>query len=162
MPFEALEKKALALLRILSLIKILLSLMPALALAGIMYFILDYKALGLAFYILCLSFALMCFFLCPPLKFKNYRFSLTDDALIICEGVLFKSETTVPLDRIHQIDLRQGPLENLTGHAKLVVTTAGSAVALRYLAYEKAKELANSLNRAIKSKVSGKKDEDHV
>jgi hypothetical protein len=136
--------------------------MPALALAGIMYFILGYKPFGLAFLSFYFVFSLVVFLIYPPSKHKNYSYALTDEALKIREGVFFKNETTVPIDRIHQIDLRQGPLESLTGHAKLVVTTAGSAVALRYLSYDKANSLADDLNQAVKNRLSEQKGEGYV
>ena len=50
---------------------------------------------------------------------------LTEDTLEIGKGVLFRKELTIPLDRIQEISLREGPLQRYLGISSLRFETAG-------------------------------------
>ena len=47
-------------------------------------------------------------------------------ALVLKKGVWFRSETTVPLDRIQDVSVRHGPLLDRLGIATMKVETAGA------------------------------------
>jgi membrane protein YdbS with pleckstrin-like domain len=51
--------------------------------------------------------------------------TLTDRALILRKGILFRKEMTIPLDRIQDVSLREGPLLRALGLSTLRVETAG-------------------------------------
>jgi putative membrane protein len=55
----------------------------------------------------------------------QYRFS--DTELIVHEGLLFRNERHIPLERVHNIDLKQGFLYRLFGLAHVRVQTAGGS-----------------------------------
>lgn len=50
---------------------------------------------------------------------------LTNDTVEIGKGVLFRKELTIPLDRIQEISLREGPLQRYLGISSLRFETAG-------------------------------------
>jgi putative membrane protein len=52
---------------------------------------------------------------------------LTQDTVEIGKGVLFRNESTIPLDRIQDIALREGPLQRYLGISSLRFETAGGA-----------------------------------
>jgi membrane protein YdbS with pleckstrin-like domain len=52
---------------------------------------------------------------------------VTEDTLEIGKGVLFRKELTIPLDRIQEISLREGPLQRHLGISSLRFETAGAA-----------------------------------
>ena len=56
---------------------------------------------------------------------KRTSCRLTDTALIICRGIFFRSETNIPLDKITDVAILQGPLMRLFGIYQLRVETAG-------------------------------------
>lgn len=50
---------------------------------------------------------------------------LTDRALVLRKGIWFRSESTVPLDRIQDVSVRHGPILDRLGLATMKVETAG-------------------------------------
>ena len=98
----------------------------------------------------------------PPIRFKRYRYLIAKDRIEIIEGLLFISRTIVPIDRIYQIDIRKGPLDNAVGVAKVIVTTAGSSASFRFLEPEAADEIALYINETVLNKIKGKGDRQDV
>ena len=60
---------------------------------------------------------------------KSHRCTLTDRNLKVCKGVLTRIEKTIPLDRITDVGLIQGPLMRAMGIEVLRVETAGQSSA---------------------------------
>lgn len=57
--------------------------------------------------------------------YESLRMDVTDRAVIIGKGVFFKQELTIPLDKIQDISVREGPLLNALGLLGLRLETAG-------------------------------------
>lgn len=60
----------------------------------------------------------------PWLSFPRWGWRLDPDVLRIRRGVLFRTEVAIPTARIQHVDIRQGPLDQLVGLARLQVHTA--------------------------------------
>lgn len=60
----------------------------------------------------------------PTLTWQRYGYALRQDALIIARGVLVRSVTGIPTNRIQHVDIRQGPVEQWMGLARLQIHTA--------------------------------------
>lgn len=58
-------------------------------------------------------------------------------------------EHIVPIERLHQITMAQGPIDRVFGLTKVIVTTAGGEVTIRFLEYEKAQQIAEALKKKI-------------
>lgn len=152
MTYERLSKKALRLMRMTCALTLLFCLFAAGAAAGYLYPA-GQTIAAIAVMICALAAAVAVFFIVPPLRYKRYRYHIGRDRIEIIEGLLFIRRTIIPIDRIHQIDIRRGPLDNLAGVAKVIVTTAGSAAAFRFLEPEKADEIALYLNESVTGKI---------
>ena len=63
----------------------------------------------------------------PIMYAKTLRYSLDGFTLRIEEGVLIRKQKSIPLDRVTDLELVQGPLMRLFGLWKICVQTAGSA-----------------------------------
>ena len=50
-----------------------------------------------------------------------------EDDLVVAEGIMFRSVTTVPFGRIQSVEVEEGPLERRHGLATLKYTTAASS-----------------------------------
>ena len=98
----------------------------------------------------------------PGIRFRRYRYMIARDRIEIIEGLFFIRRTIVPIDRIYQIDIRKGPLDNAVGVAKVVVTTAGSTAAFRFLEPEAADEIAMYINETVLTKIQEKGDRQDV
>ena len=66
----------------------------------------------------------------------------------------------VPLERLHKMQTLKGPIDRIFKVAKVVVTTAGGDVTLRFLDEEKADFIAESLGKRINQIVVEKREED--
>ena len=98
----------------------------------------------------------------PIVRFRRYRYCIADDRIEIVEGILYIRRTMVPIDRIHQIDIVRGPIDNRFGLAKVTVTTAGATATMRFLELEKAENICEMLNRVITQKLRSEKGDSHV
>lgn len=165
--YETLSKKALKLMRITSVIGLFFLLAPACVLAGMMFYAGNTLSGALTLtgaVMFCVAYVLVV----PPIRFRRYTYLIADDRIEIIEGILFVTRTIVPIDRIHQIDIKRGPLDTVTGVAKVIVTTAGSAAVFRFLEPERAESIALYLNESISRKLRAKEtnqdneETDHV
>lgn len=96
----------------------------------------------------------------PYFRFHRYRYSIDDEFIDIYEGYIFVERNIVPLERLHKMQTLRGPIDRMFKVAKVVVTTAGGDVTLRFLDEEKADFIAESLGRRINQIVVEKRDND--
>ncbi len=61
--------------------------------------------------------------------YERLECALTERTLTYHKGILFRSEVTVPLDKIQDLTVRYGPVLDWLGLAKLSVVTAGQHAA---------------------------------
>lgn len=59
--------------------------------------------------------------------FASLGCTLTERAVVVRAGVIFKREVTIPLDKIQDISLREGPLLRNFGLLNLRIETAGQS-----------------------------------
>lgn len=85
----------------------------------------------------------------PPFRYRRYRYAIDEECIDIKEGYLWMEEHIVPIERLHQITMAQGPIDRIFGLTKVIVTTAGGEVTIRFLEYEKAQLIAESLKKKI-------------
>lgn len=96
----------------------------------------------------------------PYFRFHRYRYSITDDFIDIYEGYIFVERNIVPLERLHKMQTLRGPIDRIFKVAKVVVTTAGGDVTLRFLDEEKADFIAENLGKRINQIVVEKREQD--
>jgi uncharacterized membrane protein YdbT with pleckstrin-like domain len=60
-----------------------------------------------------------------PAFYRTVAYRLTDDELEYRRGVFFRQRSTVPYDRITNVNASQGPIQRLVGAGSVAVHTAG-------------------------------------
>jgi membrane protein YdbS with pleckstrin-like domain len=60
----------------------------------------------------------------PWLSWQRWGWLVRGDELLIARGVLFRSITAIPVERVQHVDVRQGPIEQWLGLARVHVHTA--------------------------------------
>lgn len=85
----------------------------------------------------------------PPFRYRRYRYAIDEECIDIREGYLWVEENIVPINRLHQISMNQGPIDRIFGLTKVNVTTAGGEVTIRFLEYDKAQRIADILKNRI-------------
>jgi len=85
----------------------------------------------------------------PAVYFARYRYRISKDRIDIRRGVFVIRHTVVPTERVHQLEVTLGPINNLFRLADVTITTAGGIASIQYLDREVASEIADSLNEYI-------------
>ena len=114
------------------------------------------KAVSLALVILTLFDALAS----PYFRYHRYRYSINEECIDIKEGYLFVKRNIVPIERLHKLQTLKGPIDQMFKVAKVVVTTAGGDVTIRFLKEEKAEQIAENLRGRINEIVVSQREED--
>lgn len=57
--------------------------------------------------------------------YESLKLRITDRSVVIAKGIFFKQELTIPLDKIQDISIREGPLLSRFGLLGLRIETAG-------------------------------------
>lgn len=63
----------------------------------------------------------------PKVRYRRWRWQLTERALEMRYGVVVHRHEAVPYFRVQQIDIERGPVDRLLGLATLQVTTASAS-----------------------------------
>lgn len=96
----------------------------------------------------------------PRVRFERYRYSITDDCIDVIEGFIFVERNIVPIERLHKIAVEKGPIDRMFNLAKVIVTTAGGDITIRFLDDEKSEFIATSLKNKINQIAKESKIED--
>lgn len=87
----------------------------------------------------------------PKVRYERYRYCINDEAIRVREGLLWVSESIVPIERLHKIEISQGPIARIFKLSTVCVTTAGGDVNIKFLQDEVAAEIAEKLKTKINS-----------
>lgn len=85
----------------------------------------------------------------PKIRYERYRYSINEESIDVREGFIFVKRNIVPIERLHKIAIEKGPIDRIFNLAKVIVTTAGGDVTIRFLEDEKSEFIANSLKQKI-------------
>ena len=103
----------------------------------------------LAFAVWCLAW-IVYLLVSPAIRYRRYRYLTDGEKIVVREGLWFVSQVFAPIERIHQIAVKSGPIDRLYGLAEVVATTAGGTVTIRFLEREVAEEIAQSLHSKVR------------
>lgn len=95
----------------------------------------------------------------PKIRYMRYRYLINEDRIDFIEGLLFITRTIVPINRIHKIALQRGPIDNIFGLSKLIITTAGGDAIVRFLEIPVAEDIADKLKNKINDDIENVKQE---
>lgn len=96
----------------------------------------------------------------PYFRFHRYRYCINEECIDIKEGYLFVKRAIVPIERLHKLEMQKGPIDRMCKVAKLIVTTAGGDVTIRFVDDDKAEQIAEFLKKRINQIVIEQRDED--
>lgn len=85
----------------------------------------------------------------PFVRYERYRYAIDDEAIRVREGFLWISYSIVPIERIHKIELSQGPVARIFGLFTVTVVTAGGEIDIRFIEEDVANRIAESLKDRI-------------
>lgn len=85
----------------------------------------------------------------PQVRYARYRYAIDEEAIRVREGFLWITYSVVPIERLHKIELSQGPIARLFGFFTVNVTTAGGEVNIKFIQETVATEIAEHLKDVI-------------
>lgn len=85
----------------------------------------------------------------PYIRYCRYQYRITEEAIDVKEGFFFVERNIVPIERLHKIKTMRGPIDHLFGLTKVIVTTAGGDVTIRFLEEEQAEQIAQTLQQRV-------------
>jgi putative membrane protein len=93
--------------------------------------------------------ALFVFFLIRAfLIYKNYQFKIENQHFILKKGIIKKTNTSIPFDRIQNINFKQNIIQQIINVHELNIETAGSSkaeISIKALSFEEASALKNAV-----------------
>ncbi len=95
----------------------------------------------------------------PIIYYRRYRYILTNDKVDVRRGIIIVRHTLVPIERIHQVEVSSGPINNMLGLANVQITTAGGTAFLEYLERDEADRVAEELNTHVARILKGRKED---
>ena len=85
----------------------------------------------------------------PYFRYHRYQYAIDEEYIDIVEGYVFVERNIVPMERLHKVKTERGPIDRLFRVEKVIVSTAGGDVRLRFLDVEKADWIADTLKKRI-------------
>lgn len=151
MELKSVSKKAiLNMLLTAALVAVIISTAAVLLFLGVLRLEITFSWFNIL-YFACLSAVDVILLVSPFVRYGRYKYSIDDLRIVKKEGIFFVSTEMAPIERVHQITVNRGPIDNLTGLAKVTVTTAGGEITIRFLETREAFRLAESLEGSIKA-----------
>lgn len=156
---EKLSKRALGCMYTASILWAIIGII-AIAAVNIVWFIPDNIEIGTTISVVLVILIIVNAAISPYFRYHRYRYNINDDFIDVYEGYIFVERNIVPLERLHKMQTLRGPIDRMFKVAKVVVTTAGGDVTLRFLDEEKADFIAESLSKRINQIVVEKREKD--
>ncbi len=95
----------------------------------------------------------------PFVRYERYRYRFTEEEIDVKEGFLFIERNIVPIERLHKIAMESGPVDRIFGLSKVIVTTAGGDVTIRFLEVEMAEGIVERLKTRINQYAVAEREE---
>lgn len=102
------------------------------------------QAVGLAYFYIGLFLLLSLLLIRAFLVYKNFLFKINKEHFILKQGILKKTNTSIPFHRIQNINFKQNLIQQIIGVFEVSIETAGSSkteISIKALSLEKAKAL---------------------
>lgn len=80
---------------------------------------------------------------------KHFKYYIDEHGISYIHGLIFVEKTVVPIRRIQQIEIEEGPINKIFNLVELKVVTAGGDLEIECLKKEVAEKLANDLRIVI-------------
>lgn len=87
--------------------------------------------------------------LAPFIRYERYRYRFSEEDIDVREGFIFLHRDIVPIERLHKVALESGPVDRMFGLAKVIVTTAGGDVTIRFIEETVAETIVEKLKVRI-------------
>lgn len=99
-----------------------------------------------ALLILTLTIAVLLIFIQPGIRWKTWRYDVSEQEIDLLRGVFIKTRTLIPMVRVQHVDTEQGPLLRHFGLSTVTISTAAGTHEIPALADEAAGRLRDRIS----------------
>lgn len=85
----------------------------------------------------------------PKQKYKKWKYEVHPTAIFISEGVIFHRKTQIPINRIQQVTIKQGPVARRFHLATVEITNAASSIEIHYLEHNLAEKVSAEIKHLV-------------
>lgn len=103
---------------------------------------------------LCISIADIVIF--PVIEYRQWGYILEDDRVVIRHGIFFVRETVIPIIRIQNITISQGPVNRKLGLCEIRISLASGSFTIEGLDRQTADAVSERLKKQLYQRVSEK------
>ncbi|WP_165999242.1 PH domain-containing protein [Bacillus sp. Cs-700] len=96
--------------------------------------------------VLALLFVILQTWLLPKLRWKKWRYEVTEHEIELKHGVIIVKRTLIPMVRVQHVDTRQGPLLRAYRLSSVTISTAATTHEIPALSNEIADELRDRIS----------------
>ena len=69
---------------------------------------------------------LVLIFVLPKVRWNRWRYDVSEDAVDLFRGIIMRTRTVIPINRIQHVDTRQGPVYRQFGLSTISISTAAT------------------------------------
>lgn len=156
MEYKKLDRKMIDGWRVSRLIRLVCFLIPTLA--ATLFVDIDGLVWRIAFYglwAIC-AYCLLGLILYPPIEYRQWGYYIDDEKVVIRHGLFFIDQTIIPIIRIQNITISQGPINRHLGLYKVEIALASGSHEIVGLDQETADAISESLRTKLYHRMEAK------
>lgn len=122
---------------------------PAGVYMGIMLNNMDWLLFS-AIMIVSLSLYLLTVLVWPKLRWRRWKYDVSDREIDMLRGIIFQKRTLVPINRVQHVDTRHGPVYRKFGLSSVTISTAATTHEIPALDNATADDLRNTISILVR------------
>lgn len=97
-----------------------------------------------------LIFYLLTGVLLPNIRWKRWKYDVSEKEIDMLRGIIIKQRTLVPINRVQHVDTKQGPIYRKFGLSSVTISTAATTHEIPALDDETANELRTTISTLVR------------
>lgn len=106
--------------------------------------------------VIAVCFSIADIFIFPAIEYRQWGYILEDDRVVIRHGIFFVKETVIPIIRIQNITISQGPINRKLGLCEIRISLASGVFSIKGLDRQTAGTISEKLKKQLYQRVSEK------
>lgn len=97
-----------------------------------------------------LIFYLLTGVLLPNIRWKRWKYDVSEKEIDMLRGIIIKKRTLVPINRVQHVDTKQGPIYRKFGLSSVTISTAATTHEIPALDDDTADELRTTISTLVR------------
>jgi hypothetical protein len=103
-----------------------------------------------ALFIASLIFYLLTGILLPNVRWKRWKYDVSEKEIDMLRGIIIKKRTLVPINRVQHVDTKQGPIYRKFGLSSVTISTAATTHEIPALDDDTADQLRTTISTLVR------------